>query len=555
MDIHTLSRFNRFKDIVLILIKYGFGDIIARLDLPERLFPFYTKSSYASHKNPWERIRLVLEELGPTFIKLGQMLSLRTDLIPTPLAKELSKLEDEVPPEDFANIQAHIEKSYDKALHDIFSDFEPEPIAAASLAQVHKAILRADKTVVAVKIQRPGIRQTIKNDLHIMAGLARQIHERIESLQIYDFPRLVKEFNKSLMHELDFEREARNIRLAQANFFADPNLYIPKVFSEITTSRVLVMELIQGSKLRKAVELPSEVKKKLAVNGIRTSLKQILEDGFFHADPHPGNIIVLDNARFSLLDWGMVGRITPHTRFKLLTLIEGIVDKDSEIVLDVLLSLSQKPSYQEYEQVIDKESLQRELLDLLDDYHSLPLKDINLGHLLSEIIDIMRNYNILIRSDLAMMIKALVTSEGTARLLFPDLDIVAEAEPYVKKIARKRYAPNMIRRQIQRNLGNYLQLQKDMPLQLNHILGKMERGEFSIGFEHKRLEGLRQTLERITNRLTLGIITASMIIGSSMIITTGIRPFIFGYPALGLVGYLLSACVGGWLAIDIIRKT
>lgn len=548
MDIHTLSRLNRFKVIVLTLIKYGFGDLISRLDLPEKILPVKIKRYSAAERNTWVRIRLVLEELGPTFIKLGQILSLRADLIPAPMASELRKLQDEVPPEDFSGIRTQVETSLGRPLDEIFADFDPTPLAAASLAQVHKARLLESNEVVAVKVQRPDIVNTIKNDLRIMAGLARRIHERIESMQVYDLPGVIRELDRLLMHEVDFEREARNMRLAQNNFQNDRTLLIPEVHKEHTTQQVLVMELVLGTKLKNASQLSEEHKKRLARNGLRGMLKQILEDGFFHADPHPGNIIIREDGSFCLLDWGMVGRITQQTRFRLISLLEGIIDKDSVQVLDILLSMSQQAD------VVDRDSLNREVMDVLDDYHSMPLKDIHLGHLLTEMTNIFRDYRIRIRSDLAIMIKSLVTSEGTARLLYPDLDVVSEAEPYVRRIARKRYSPSVLWKELHRNLGSLIGMQRALPTQVNSILSKMEKGEFTIGFEHKRLEGLRQTMDRVANRLTLGILTAAMIIGSSMIITTGVRPFLFGYPALGLVGYLLSACVGGWVIFDIIRK-
>ncbi|HMB32273.1 MAG TPA: AarF/UbiB family protein [Desulfohalobiaceae bacterium] len=548
MDIHTISRLNRFKDIILTLIKYGFGDIISRLDLQEKIFLIQPKKVSVTQKNTWERIRLVFEDLGPTFIKFGQLLSLRSDLIPEALLFELSKLQDDVHPEEFPAIKSQIEKSLKSPLGDIFSDFDPEPLAAASLAQVHQAILKNEKKVVAVKVQRPGIRQLIKNDLDIMAGFARHIHERIEPSQVYNLPLLVEEIRKLLLSELNFEREARNIRLAQHNFKDFPTLYLPQVYPDYTSSRVLVMDLVKGIKLREAYKLSVKEKENLAKEGLKACLQQILVDGFFHADPHPGNIFILDNGQFSFLDWGMVGRLTPGTRFKLISLIEGFIEKDSELVMEVFLSLSQKNSLQQ------KDNLHRELIELLDDYHSIPIKDINIGQLLTSMTNIFFQYDIHLQSDLAIMIKAMVTSEGSARLLCPDLNIIDEAQPFIRELVLKKYSPGILWRQVKKNINNYWHLYKEMPNQVNQILNKVEHGQLSIGFEHKRLEGLQKTLSQIANRLTLGIITASMIIGSSMIITTGVAPFILGYPALGLIGYLFSAFFGGWLALDIIRK-
>ena len=549
MDLHTLSRLNRFKEISFTLIKYGFGDLLARLDLPERIkITRPAPKSVRQEESTWKRIRYVLTELGPTFVKFGQLLSLRTDLLPPDLASELSRLQDDVQAEDWEAISTQIEKSLEHPVDEVFAYIDPQPLAAASLAQVHRALLAADKTVVAIKVQRPGIEHVIRNDLDIMAGLARQVHERVEAMALYDLPGLVRELRRLLLRELDFELEARNIRLAQANFQGHDYIRFPRVFSEFSTRKVLIMELVLGTKLRNVSALPEKQRLLLAQNGLRASLKQILEDGFFHADPHPGNIFIMDDGTFTMLDWGMVGRLTPETRLKLISLLEGIVDRDSETVLDILLDFS------EHESGVDIDELHRDIMDLLDDYYSLPLAEINIGQLLSSITSLLHQYKIRIKSDLAIMIKAMVTSEGSARLLYPQLDVVAEARPFVRRIALGKYSPRFIQRQIRKGFANALQMQKDLPRQANHILKKLEDDQLSIRFEHKNLEGMRLTLDRIANRLTLGIITGCMIIGSSMIITTGVHPLLFGYPALGLIGYLLAACVGFWLVIDILRR-
>ena len=549
VDLHTLSRLNRFRAIVVTLVKYGFGDVIGRLDLPAKLGPLYTRRQPREDPGTYTRIRLTLQELGPTFIKLGQLLSLRTDLIPVEMAEELSKLQEHVPAEDFADIRKQIERSLGTSIDKIFLEFDEEPLAAASLAQVHKAVLRENKAVVAVKVQRPGIRQTIRNDLRIMESLAQRAHERIEGLQLYNLPRVVEEIKRLLTQELDFQREGRNIRLARSNFADDPALYLPRVYSEISTSRLLVLEQIQGTSLRDAVtNWAPVVRRELARKWLRATLKQILEDGFFHADPHPGNLFILSETQYSLLDWGMVGRLTPETRLKLIDLLGSVVLKDSQQTLDLLLEFT------EYKPDTDMDSLQRELMDILDDYHSVPLKEINMGRLLTALTEMLRNHHMQLTMDLSVMIKAIVTSEGSARMLDPDLDVISEAAPYLRRLAKQKYSPQMLLRTIQSSFRNLWRMQRNLPVQINHIMDKLERDELTIGFEHKRLEGLRRTLNEVANRLTLALITTSMIIGSSMIITTGVKPFIFGYPALGLVGYLLSGLFGCWLIVDILRK-
>jgi ubiquinone biosynthesis protein len=371
----------------------------------------------------------------------------------------------------------------------------------------------------------------------------------VEALQLYNLPRVVEEIKRLLTQELDFSREARNIRLARSNFADDPALYLPRVYSEISTSRLLVLEKISGTKLRDAVHSwPYEVRRDLARKWLRATLQQILEDGFFHADPHPGNLFILSAEQYSLLDWGMVGRLTPETRFKLVDLLVGVVLKDSQQVLDLLLEFT------EYRSDLDMDSLHRELMDILDDYHSVPLKDINMGRLLTALTEMLRNHHMYLAMDLSVMIKAIVTSEGSARMLDPDLDVIGEAGPLIRKLARQKHSPQMILRTVRSSFRNLWRMQQSLPVQINHIMDKLQRDELTIGFEHKRLEGMRRTLNEVANRLTLALVTAAMVIGSSMIITTGVRPLLFGYPALGLIGYLLSGLFGCWLIVDILRK-
>ncbi len=549
MDLHTISRLRRFRTIVFILFKYGFGDVISRLDLPNKLIPFHSRRQAKHELGTYTRIRLALQELGPTFIKLGQLLSLRTDLIPVGLAQELSQLQASVPPEGFSSIRQQIEKSLEVPLENVFSEFQEEPMAAASLAQVHQAVLRENGDRVAVKVQRPGIMQIIRDDLRILEGLAQRAHDRLENLQVYNLPRVVQEIKRLLTQELDFRREARNIRLARHNFREDPALTIPHVYSEQSSAQVLVLELIQGQKLSEAAYSQSlETRKYLAHNWIRAVLKQILEDGFFHADPHPGNIYILSSTKYSLLDWGMAGRMTPQTRLRLIDLLEGIVLRDSTKILDLVLDFT------EFRPDLDRDALHREIMDILDDYYSLPLKEINIGQLLNSITEILRQHRLYLTMDFSVFIKAVVTSEGTARLLYPDLDVIGEATPYIVNLAKQKYSPRNLLRNLRSSARNLWRLQRDLPQQINTIMGKLERDELTVGFEHKRLEGMRRTMDQVANRLVLTLITASMIIGSSMIITTGIEPFIFGYPALGLIGYLISGLFGLWLIVDVLRR-
>lgn len=546
MQIKTLAHLGRFKDIVMTLIKYGFDDVVERFDVPGKMI---IEKIHPSHDamNTWQRIRYALEELGPTFIKFGQILSLRPDLVPLPLLLELQKLQDEVTPVPYPEIREILQKNLTAPVEEIFEIFEEESIAGASLAQVHRAVLKSSKQAVAVKLQRPGIAQMVETDLHILSILAHQLHERMESVQIYNLPELVQEFKRNLTHELDFRRETRNMKISQGNLAKMEDVRIPKVYDEFCTEQMITMELIQGTRLRDVVpETPTE-RESLARRGLRLSIKQILEDGFFHADPHPGNIFIVDKDVICLLDWGTVGRLTRETRFELIDLIKAVVEKDSRGVVDIVLRFSSQ------EDTVNERLLQREIMDILDVYHNVPLGELSLSDLLWEVSNLLREHRIKLPTDMAIMVKTLVTAEGTARQLCPELNVMAETEPYLERLALERWQPANLFRNFRRSLYQLYKLQKQLPARMERIVGKIDRGELTIQFQHKNLEELRDTMENVANRLTIGLIIAAMLIGSSMIITTGVEPLLFGFPAFGIVGYIISAVMGLWLVYNIIR--
>lgn len=547
MDIKAVKHLGRFKNIIVTLFRYGFDDVVERLDLPGKILIEKIRK-VDREMSTWERFRHMLDDLGPTYIKFGQIMSLRPDLIPNPLILELRKLQDEVAPVGYDTIRNQVENSLQLPLTQVFSSFEEKPLAAASLAQVHRAVLRDSGQVVAVKVQRPKIRQMIETDLYILELIAGQLDDRMESVRIYDLPTLVQEVKKTLLRELDFTREARHIKICRGNLSETQEVYIPQVYERYSTDRILTMELVQGTKMKELAPDDQFDREILAKRGLRLTIKQVLEDGFFHADPHPGNVIILDDNVLCVLDWGMVGRLTRRARYELIDLINAVVDKDSERILTILVNLTQVDGS------IIPRRMEREILDILDIYHSLPIQELNLGQLLLDISTMLRENRLKVPVDLAVMIKALITAEGTARQLYPELNVVKEAEPYVKRLALERWKPEVLWRDLRRNLSTLFTLQRELPLRLSQIVEKIDRGELNIRFQHANLGGLRSTLENISNRLTLGIIIAALIIASSMIITTGVKPLLFGFPALGIVGYMVSGVLGLWLVFNILRS-
>jgi ubiquinone biosynthesis protein len=316
MGFQTITNISRFKDIVAVFVKHGFEDVVRMLDLPVKRLTHRIVDP-DPNLNSFARLRLALEELGPTFIKFGQIMSLRAELLPAPLIAELGKLQDEVPPEDIDGIRQVIESSLGQPLNETFIVFEEQPMAAASLSQVHRAILRDRRIPLALKVQRPEIRSKIESDLDILAHAANLLHEHTASFRVYDLPHLVQTIRRTLQHELDFSREARHMQIARYLMQDLTGIHIPQVYTDLSRERLLVMEYVQGRKLKQIDRRKLSNAETLAKNGMKAIVKQILEDGFFHADPHPGNLLIVDGDTMSLLDWGMVGRLTRQDRHKL----------------------------------------------------------------------------------------------------------------------------------------------------------------------------------------------------------------------------------------------
>lgn len=547
MDIFGIAHLGRFKKIVATLFKYGFDDIAARLSPPGKRYDRKIPT-IARDRKSWERLRLALEELGPTFVKLGQILSLRADILPIDLINEMEKLQDAVPPDPFERICSQVAEALKRPLEKVFSSFEEIPLAAASLAQVHRAVLRNSGRTVAVKVRRPDIQKTIEQDLHILEILAPHFNEHLEIAEIFDFITLVAELKRAVIRELDFSREAQNMRIAAGNFADDPSVFIPGIYEEYCTDSMITMDLAEGARLRDLPAESMERKRRLARKGLRITLQQVLSDGFFHADPHPGNFLVMENDVICLLDWGVVGILSADWRYNLVDFIEAVVKKDAERTMDLLLEMVEKKPPR-----ISERALQRDIQEIIISYHSVPLGKIQFELLLSEINGLFRRHRMKLPGDMTLMFKALITAEGTARNIFPELDIVAETRPFIENLGRERYNPITLWRRIKRQLLYLSPFSGKLPRQLLRIIEKVEQGELNIRFQHENLEQLNRSIETSSNRLSFSIITSGLIIGSSMIITTGVKPLLFGYPAIGILGYLISAILGLGLIWNIIR--
>lgn len=544
---------NRLRQIVNILIKYGFDYFVKQLGLTNLISKggkiLKLKPSKIAQLPLPIRVRLALEELGPTFVKLGQILSTRPDLIPQDYIIELQKLQDEVPPFAYDQVEQIIKRELGADIPKIFKSFEQKPFAAASLGQVHQAILEdGDKAVV--KVQRPDIEKVIETDLDILFDLARLTERHIPASRLYDPVGIVEEFTKVIRSELDYGTEGRNAERFMKNFEDNKTIYTPKIYWEFSSRRILTMELIEGIKINNLKELDKigYDRKKIAENVAKAFMKQILIDGFFHADPHPGNMLVMKDEVIGFMDFGMMGRLDEEIREKGIDLFIAVLERNPNKIINEMLNLG--ITYQE----IDTRSLKIDIKEMLDQYYDKPLKEIKLGELISQLVEISIKYHIKMPAEFALLGKSLITIEGIGSELDPDFNLAEIAKPYAKDLILERKSPQRLILKLLNDLAELYNLIILIPRQLSKTLKKMEEGVFKLEFQHRGLENLISALDRSTNRLSYSLILAAIIIGSSLIMQTDKGPHFMGFPVIGVLGFLVAGVLGLGLVIIILRS-
>jgi ubiquinone biosynthesis protein len=551
--IYRFRDFKRVRQISRVLIKYGFGEFINRVGIATLLFRvrrlFFRKKIEVTQLNYAQRIRSVLEELGPTFIKLGQVLSTRPFLIPPDLVLELTKLQDQVAPFPYPDVKKVIEKELGKYLSEIFPSFEEKAIASASLAQVHKAYLK-DGTEVAVKVQRPGIKTIIGADMRILSMLADLAVRHIPESRQYDPQGIIEELAKTTREELDFINEGQNIEIFRKNFSDWPEIKILKVFWELSTPKVLTTEFIHGTKVSEFAQLSAKGldRKLIAGRGAELVFKQIFDFGFFHADPHPGNILILDGNVIAPLDFGMVGSLSESQMEELGDIIASFVEGDVRKIVRVLL---------ETEIVDEKVNLRRleiDLSSLLQKFKRQPLGRLNMRDLFWDAYQIFKRYDMRARAELMLLSKGLVTYEELARSLDPDFQMAEQIKPYVAKLIKKKFSPGRFVKDAVSGLSDMRKLAGDLPFEVKRILQKSRKGEMSVELRHRDLDKLILELDRSSNRVAFAMVIAAIIVGSSMILRFEIGYKIFGFSALGLLGFLMAGVLGIGLVIAIIKS-
>jgi len=544
---------NRLREITTILIKYGFDYFVKQLGLANLISKgekiLKLKPSKIAQLSLPVRVRLALEELGPTFIKLGQILSTRPDLIPSDYIEELQKLQDEVPPFAYEQVEKAIKRELGADVSEIFKLFEQIPFAAASLGQVHQAILKDGEKVV-VKVQRPDIEKIIETDLDILFHLARLTEKHIPDSRLYDPVGIVEEFAKVIRLELDYGTEGRNAERFKKNFEGEEIIYTPKIYWEFSSKRILTMELIEGIKINALEELDKAGydRKKIAENGAKAFMKQILIDGFFHADPHPGNMLVMKGEIIGFMDFGMMGRLDEETREKGVDLFIALMERNPDKIINEMLDLGIAPPE------IDTRSLKIDIKEMIDQYYNKPLREIKLGELINQLVEISIRYQIKMPAEFALLGKALLTIEGIGLELDPDFNLAEIAKPYAKDIILERKSPQRLFIKFLNDLNELYNLIILIPRQLNKTLKKMEKGTFKLEFQHRGLENLISALDKAANRIAFSLILAAIIVGSSLIMQTDKGPHFMGFPVIGVLGFLIAAILGLGLVIIIIRS-
>ncbi len=549
----TYRHLNRYQGILRVLFKYGFSDVLERLHIDQylesglQMINRKPREQIDKLSRP-ERLRMSLEELGPTFIKFGQVLSTRSDFIPPEYLFELAKLQDDVPPFSYEDVESIFLAEMGHKPEELFAEFKREPVAAASIGQVHEGVLR-DGDKVVVKVQRPEIEKIIAVDLEILAHIAALMEKYLEELQGHRPTSIVEEFARTISKEIDYSVEIGNIERFAKQFERSKTIYVPKVYRDLSCERILTMENIQGVKasdvdqLRKqGADLPL-----VAERGTNLIMEQIFVHGFFHADPHPGNIFILPDNLICFLDFGMMGRLSRQNRDDFTDLVLYIVARNERKVMESVLKLTNH-----YED-INRDALSRDLSEMLDRYLYLPLKELDAGKILQDLLELVSRHQIFFKPNFYLMMKAITTVEGVGRILDPDLELLKLAQPFMKKVKSDRLRLNRIAEEAGLATSEYIDLLRDLPEELRSILSQLRQGRMKLEFEHRGLSDLRVALDQVSNRISFAIVLASLIIGSSLIILSGIPPKWNDIPIIGLIGFLLAGVMGFWLLLSILR--
>jgi len=554
----TYKNVNRAKEIINVFLKYGFGRIIDQIHF-QRFIPLRTRiktfGQWPALKGPTvpERLRMAFSELGPTFIKLGQLLSSRPDLITKPFADEFKKLQDEVPPFPTRKAKEIIEEETKRPIDKIFLAFDDVPLAAASVAQVHHATL-LDGSEVIIKVQRPDVHEQIDSDIAILSTLANLLDRYVAESRFFNPRGIVEEFSRTIRKELNFTEEARNCERFRKNFQDSSDIYIPRVYSEFVSEKILVMEKIRGVRIddTAGIESMGLDRSQLAEKGVNAYFKQILEDGFFHADPHPGNIFVMSDGEIGLMDFGIVGRVSPELREIIANTLLALINKDFDKLVDQYIELGYVP--EELDLGDFRKEFKADISDFLEPLYGLTLKELNFAEYVDTLTHLSLKHRMKIPSDLLLINKAMLIVENICRELDPDFDFISAAGPYAAKLVRQRVSPSWIYEKAQKNIEEVADFASVFPKQLRQIIRKVLRDDIHMKLTHIGLDKLIRDMDRSSNRIAFSLVVSAIILSSAIMHATGVGPKLFGMSVLANISFVVAFFLGIWLLISIIRS-
>ncbi len=541
--IGTLQRAIRAKQILAVLARHGFAAALGRLNLPSRR---RIRPAAGPARGTGERIRLAAEELGPAFVKLGQLLSARPDIVPHEILLELRRLQDRVRPLPFQILRPVLTAGLGRDPEEVFAELDERAIAAASLAQVYLGRLRSGEAV-AVKLQKPDLRRTLETDLELARRITARLSRHVPAFRAIDLSGALAEIHEGVLRELDFRHEARNQAFFNARFPSGGPVFAPRVFLEFCSEQVLVMERVDGFSVTEAETLPAATRRRLAAAGAESLLRQVFLAGFFHGDPHAGNLLVTRDDRLCFLDWGLAGNLTPRLRTALADFWEAAVRQDAESVVRIALELAPESAR------TDARALEQEVALVLREELDFAAGRPALGRAMVRLLFAFGQGGIPLAREYALMAKAVLSIEETGRLLDPDFDLRPHADPVLRELRRERTGARAVARRTHEAARHLLPSLGELPLELSRLVRRLGHDSLAIHLHHRGLGEHDDAMKVAANRIALGVIIGALIIGSSLVVTTGAAPRLFGLPALGIVGYVVSALLGLRVVWDIIR--
>ncbi|MEI7026216.1 ABC1 kinase family protein [Paenibacillus sp. y28] len=548
-----IRQLHRFRKIGMVLARNGFGFIASELGFTEKFAVVRGKGQQDIHKKTLgERIRLLLEDLGPTYVKLGQIASTRPDLVPASIISELERLQDHVSPFSYEEVAAIIEAELMAPVEEVFADFCKAPIASASIGQVHRAVLH-DGTQVAVKVQRPHIRSVIETDLDIITQFAKLAESRLEWARRYRLSDMMEEIAKALLTELDYGAEVRNAdKFASRNQMKD-QIVIPGVYVEYSTRKVLTMEFVEGIRLndRSRLEEAGHDRSRLAERFAKVILHQVLIDGFFHGDPHPGNVLVLSDGRLALLDFGMVGRLSPEMKKQMAAFVIALRNQKSSGVIRAISKMGIVP------EDVDRAQLRMDVEELREKYYQVPFSQIRLGEAVNELFSLALQHRIVIPTEMTLLGKTLLTMEGVVTALDPEFSVFDVAEPFGRRLMRDQLDPREMMSQWMDGIPEYMDLVMEAPHILKDMASVVKKGKVGVELSTPEMNTFFRKLDQISNKmsfsivlLSLSIVMAGLIIGSSM---NHQSTMLWRIPVIE-IGFVIASVLFLWLIYAILRS-